>query len=333
MIEAFAPVRIDLAGGTLDIYPLYIFEHGGITINLAINLLSYVKVIPSGKTLKFYSEDMDIKVETDNPDSLLEGDFDLLARTVKFYKPSRGLEIITRNPIPKGSGLGASSSLLMALSGALNKLTEKGYDRKEIIHIGANIEAQSIKIPTGKQDYYAAIYGGLNAIWFNMDGVEIEPLLKDEKDLKEFEKRLILTYTGESRFSGTNNWEVMKRYIDGHAVQNMRNIKKTAEKMRISIINKDFNGIASLLAEEWENRKSLACGVTTDRIDFLMNLARSAGALASKICGAGGGGCMVTITEPENKKTIISALENRGAKVMDFSINKEGLRVIESNDK
>jgi len=259
----------------------------------------------------------------------MDGNFDLLARAVKFYCTETFMEIITHNPIPKGSGLGASSSLLMALSGALNRLSKKGYDRTQIIDLGANIEAKSIKIPVGKQDYYAAIYGGINAIWFKYDGVEVERLLSEEKDIKELESRLILTYTGESRFSGTNNWEMMKRYIDGKAVNQMRNIKKTSEKMRISLINKDFSSLSSILAEEWENRKNLAEGVTTHRIEKLIKAAENKGAMASKICGAGGGGCMVTIVEPKNKQSVISAIEEEGAKVMDFSIDIEGIRVLD----
>ncbi|MEQ8189559.1 MAG: GHMP kinase, partial [Candidatus Eremiobacterota bacterium] len=173
MIESFAPVRIDLAGGTLDIYPLYIFEDTGITVNIAINLMSHVQIIPGGKTFRFHSKDMNLKAETDNLNSLFDGNFDLIARAVKFYCPESPMEVITQNPIPKGSGLGASSSLLMALSGALNKISETCYNKTQIIDIGANIEAKSIKIPTGKQDYYAAIYGGVNAIWFKYDGVEV----------------------------------------------------------------------------------------------------------------------------------------------------------------
>ncbi|MEQ8223589.1 MAG: GHMP kinase [Candidatus Eremiobacterota bacterium] len=330
MIESFAPVRIDLAGGTLDIYPLYIFEDSGITVNIAINLMSHVQIIPGGNTFRFHSKDMNLKAETDNLNSLFDGNFDLIARAVKFYCPESPMEIITHNPIPKGSGLGASSSLLMALSGALNRLSGKGYDKTQIIDIGANIEAKSIKIPTGKQDYYAAVYGGVNAIWFKYDGVEVEKLLKEEKDIKELEKRIILTYTGESRFSGTNNWEMMKRYIDGKAVGPMKNIKKTAEKMRLSIINKDFSSLSYILAEEWENRKNLAEGVTTEKIEFLMEKAGEAGAMASKICGAGGGGCMLSLVEPEKKEHVVSALEEGGAKVMEFSIDNEGIRVLEN---
>ena len=154
-------------------------------------------------------------------------------------------------------------------------------------------------------------------------------IAKDEKDIKELQKRLILSYTGESRFSGTNNWEMMKRYIDGKAVVPMKNIKKTAEKMRLSIVNKDFSSLSSILAEEWENRKNLAEGVTTEKIEFLMERAGAAGAIAGKICGAGGGGCMISLVEPENREAVSSALKEAGAKVMEFSIDTEGIRVFE----
>jgi len=335
VIEAFAPSRIDLAGGTLDIHPLYVFEDGGLTLNLAINLLSYVRLeTRDDSTFRFYSKDLSVEEEAKNLAELpLEGPFDLITRAVKFYKPSTGLNIITKNSVPKGSGLGASSSLLMALSGALNKVTGKNYSKTEIIDTGANIEAQSLKIPTGKQDYYAAVFGGLNALWFNLDGVIVCPLLKNDRALKELEEMIVLSFTGESRFSGTNNWEMTKRYIDnkGTTVENIRNIKKTAEKMRKAIAEKNFREMALLVEEEWKNRTCLAEGVSTDKIEKLIYSAKDAGSLGSKICGAGGGGCMITLTEPEYKENVVSALKNAGAEILDFSVDTEGLRIFERN--
>jgi D-glycero-alpha-D-manno-heptose-7-phosphate kinase len=332
IVEASTPARIDLAGGTLDIYPLYVFEGGAITVNLAIDLLSYVK-IEERKDEKFeiHSEDLNIAIKADNLTSLdTDKELDLICRAVKYYSPSKGLNIYTKNSVPKGSGLGASSSLLMALSGALNIITGKNYNKEQIIDFGANIEAQSLKIPTGKQDYYAAIYGGLNAICFNMDKVIVKPL-GNKNIMEKLHDMIILSYTGESRFSGTNNWEMMKRYIDRkeNTQENMKNIKDTSEKMCQAILEEDFEKVAFLINEEWENRKKLAKGVTTESIDKLIHGAKEKGALASKICGAGGGGCMITIAPPAERNNIISILEEFGAKIIDFKINTNGLTIIE----
>jgi len=332
IIEASTPARIDLAGGTLDIYPLYVFEDGAITINLAINLLSQVTIEErNDEIIEISSEDLNIGIKADDLASLdTEKELDLICKAVKYYGPEKGLNIYTKNSVPKGSGLGASSSLLMALSGALNIVTGKNYTKEQIIDLGANIEARSLKIPTGKQDYYAAIYGGLNAICFNMDKVIVKPLGND-RIMKKLQDMIILSYTGESRFSGTNNWEMMKRYIDRKedTHEKMRNIKYTSEKMYKAILEEDLEKLSFLIDEEWENRKKLAKGVTTERIEKLIHGAKEKGALASKICGAGGGGCMITIAPQPERNNIINILEEYGAKIIDFKINTEGLTIIE----
>src|SRR5205823_496169 len=130
------------------------------------------------------------------------GPLDLCARILRFYRPTTGVDVELESRAPRGSGLGASSSLLIALSGALNALTGARYSPEEIITFGADLEAQNIRIPTGKQDYYAAMHGGVNAIWFNVGGNRIEPLLVDDAAVRTLEERLVLSFTGISHFSG-----------------------------------------------------------------------------------------------------------------------------------
>lgn len=351
IIEASAPTRVDLAGGTLDIFPLYVFEDGGITVNCAIDLRSYVKIKTlKSKRLSLYSKDLKSGRTFKDISSLkLGGKLDFLVRIVKFYQPQVGLEITTFNTAPLGSGLGASSSLLIALSGALNYLNlsaspvggaagrgrqrppagKNKLSKEQIIDIGANLEAQAIEIPTGKQDYYAAMYGGINAIWFNLDGNYIEPLVVGKRALKELEERIVLSFTGISHFSGTNNWNMLKAYIDkkGNTVKSMRRIKQTTLKMRDCLKNFDLPTLGKTLEEEWENRKNLARGVTNARIDKLVLEAKKSGALSSKICGAGGGGCMISLVKKGKRKRVIEALKKNGAKILDFKVARQGLVV------
>lgn len=330
-ILASTPTRIDLAGGTLDIYPLYVLEDGGITINAAIELRSYVQIEErKDKKISIKSLDLKEKVIGKNLESLkLNNKLDFLVRIVKFYKPKSGLNITTYNTAPAGSGLGASSSLLIALSGALNKLNRNKYSKKQIIDIGANLEAQAIGIPTGKQDYYAAMFGGVNAWWFGLDRNEREILIKNPKELSFLEERCILSFTGISHFSGTNNWNMLKRYIDkrGKTCEKMNRIKNTALKMREYFIKGDFYKLAESIAEEWENRKSLARGVSNKRIENLMEKAKSAGALASKICGAGGGGCMITMVDKDKKEEVLRVLKMAGAKILPLKFSRQGLKI------
>src|SRR5579872_6385190 len=149
-ILALTPTRIDLAGGTLDIPPLYLFAEGGITLNLGITLHSEVTVESMESGIELISRDTGAKLTADTYESLpMTGELDLIARIVRFYRPGTGVRVETHSQAPKGSGLGASSSLLIALSGALNRLLSDQYSRDDLIRIGANLEAQCIGIPTG----------------------------------------------------------------------------------------------------------------------------------------------------------------------------------------
>jgi D-glycero-alpha-D-manno-heptose-7-phosphate kinase len=332
-IDATAPTRIDLAGGTLDIYPLNVFVDGGLTLNMGISLLSHawVEVRPDAE-IHLRSEDTGAALDAPDVTSLPVGrELDLVARIVKFYPPRTGVNVTTRNTVPHGSGLGASSSLLIALTGALDKLNGTNLTPDRYIDWGANIEAQCIGIPTGKQDYFAALYGGVSAIWFRVDRNERQPLVTDERFLRVLETCVILTFTGESRFSGTSNWNMLKAYVEniGSNRASMHAIKRTALAMQEALARRDLGRFAELVDQEWQNRKQLAEGVSTPQIEQLMAAAAGAGAWASKICGAGGGGCMITVAPEQKRAAVIAALEDRGARHLDYRIARQGLTVRE----
>lgn len=333
IIEAKTPCRIDLAGGTLDIYPLYLFEDGGITLNLAISVCSHVHLeIRDDEQIRVISEDTGVRLEAPSLAALpLQDELDLIVRILKFYKPRVGLNVYTRTDAPKGSGLGASSSLLIALSGALTHLNDSDVSYMDLAYYGANLEAQHVRIPTGKQDYYPALFGGLNAIWFEVAGDRVESLSENQALLEELRKRLLLFFTGETRFSGTSNWNMLKMYIDnqGTTTQNMKAIKRTALQMRQAFLDADLDRFAELLNEEWENRKCLADGVSTPQIEALMAAGMQSGALACRVCGAGGGGCMTVFCEPGTQEVVIATLEDLGAQHMPYAIDSEGLAVWE----
>ncbi len=330
-IEATAPARIDLAGGTLDIYPLYLFETGGITVNIGIDLGSRVRLrTRQDRVIRLRSLDTGATQEAGCVEDLeLGGPLDLVARLVRFYTPATGLDVETENKPPKGSGLGASSCLLIALSGALNELNADGFSGEDLIRFGADIEAQNIAIPTGKQDYYAAVYGGVNAIHWGIRENRVVPLLVSDATIRELEERLVLCFTGDSHFSGASNWDMLRNYIEdrGSTRANMATINRTAHDMAAVLQSADFDGFAAVLDREWQQRRCLAAGVSTPRIEELMRAAAGAGAMASKICGAGGGGCMVSFAARGREDAVRSALASMGATVLPYRISREGLRV------
>ena len=331
ILEATAPSRIDLAGGTLDIHPLYLFEDGGITVNVAVSVQSKVTVTTrDDNRVHLVSVDTGATQDAATLAELeLGGPLDLIARLVRFYAPQVGLTVESHNDAPHGSGLGASSSLLIATTGALLKLTGRELDPMTMIQYSADIEAQNVGVPTGRQDYYPATFGGLNAIWFDVEGDRVEPLDVGEEFLSALEDRLVLSFTGDGRFSGTSNWNMLKMYIDdlGTTRGDLKAIKATALAMRQAFLDRDLDRFAELLDEEWQNRRRMAEGVSTPSLESMMAAAREAGALASRVCGAGGGGCMSTFVAPGTRDDVCSALAGAGAECMGYSISRKGLEV------
>ncbi len=330
-ITSTAPMRVDLAGGTLDIYPLYVFENGAYTINAAVGIRSRVvlETRTDGRVI-VRSRDLGVETAAKNADSLRAGGpLDLVTRVIRYYRPSTGIQVTTENSIPKGSGLGASSALLIALSHALIRLSGRKANREEVIDVGANIEAQSIRVPTGKQDYYPASYGGLSAIHFGLEGVKRMAIRTPEGFVRQLEGQAVLSFVGEPRFSGATNWEMMRAYVDGNerTVESIRAIKRTAAAMKASLEEGRWDGLVRLLREEWRNRMTLAPGVTNPQIDDIMEAVRKEGAMASKLCGAGGGGCMITLTRKGMKAKVEECLKKAGVQVLPFRIERQGVAI------
>jgi len=327
LIEASAPTRIDLAGGTLDIWPLYHFHEGAQTLNAAISLRAWCTIHPRADTrIAIVSDDTGTRVEADHWSELRNNhDLELLGRLLHFFQ-AEGLELRTRCESPFGAGIAGSSALNIAVCGALSRWCERPLAADELMLIAQNVEAQVIDVPTGVQDYRPAYYGGVSAVELTVDGIRRVPLPIDPADL---EARLVLAYTNASRNSGINNWEMTKRHIDGDREVQTRfgRIRDIACAMREALERRDWAAVGSHVAEEWENRKGLAPGVTTPAIDTMLAAARAAGATGGKVCGAGGGGCLFCIGEPDAVPGIRRALESAGARLLPFRIEAEGLKI------
>lgn len=327
-IESRAPTRIDLAGGTIDIWPLYLFHGSAVTINIAVNIYAKVKIkLRKDKKIIIESKDIKRRIKFDSINKIKHNHpLSLATRILSFFKPESGLHIETDCESPTGAGLAGSSALNIALCAVINKLAGDRYSRKELITAAKNIEAQVINVPTGDQDYYPAMFGGLNIIELSDEGVKAERV---KINYKEFEKRITLCYSGSSRNSGINNWEIFKRHIDGdrEIFRSMEAIRKTAIKMRSAVINEDFDMIAKLVGEEWENRKRLWKGVSTPEIERLINIAMKNGALSAKVCGAGGGGCIIFLSEPEKQEDVKAAIKRGGGRILNYRIDKGGTKV------
>jgi D-glycero-alpha-D-manno-heptose-7-phosphate kinase len=326
-VEASAPTRIDLAGGTLDIWPLYLFHPGAQTINAAISLRAWCRLAPAPLGhVRLTSTDTGRTVDLDEGSgSPLDPDFALLRRIVDFFRPD-GVAVLTQCESPFGAGIGGSSALAIAACAALARWTGRQVEPDALLELARNLEAQAIGVPTGVQDYPPALFGGIAALELGPDRVARVPLAVDPTEL---ERRIVLAYTGASRRSAANNWEILKRRLDGDpaVAAAFESIRDIAAAIRQALARGDWEEVGRQIGTEWEARKRLAPGVTTGRIEQLLAAARAAGAVGGKICGAGGGGCLLVWTEPEARESVDRALRAAGAQVLAYRIDPEGLRL------
>jgi len=326
-IVSSAPTRIDLAGGTIDIWPLYLFHDGASTLNAAISLRAHVEVESrADEVIELRSIDTNRTVRAAAWRDL-NGDSDLalLALLARYYRLASAT-LSTRGESPAGAGIAGSSALTIAVCGALARWTSAPADAEHLLQIAMNVECQTIRVPTGVQDYRPALYGGIAAIELGVSGIRRVGL---DVDPRELERRIVLAYTGAPRNSGTNNWEITKRHTDGdrHTYDCFERIRDTAAAMRAALERGDWDEVGRQIAIEWDNRKRLAPGVTTTTIDALIARAEAAGATAAKVCGAGGGGCLFCYGPPHAHDAIAAALAAGGARLLDYRIDAEGLRV------
>jgi D-glycero-alpha-D-manno-heptose-7-phosphate kinase len=320
---------MDLAGGTVDIWPLYLFHPGALTVNIAIRCYaSCVVETRADRRFVLASQDRRIRetYESLTDLALSKSDLPLLRELLLFFEPRRGLTVKTTSQAPAGAGLGGSSALNIALCGALARVTGKRSTRAQLLEIAKNVEAIVIRVPTGWQDYFPALYGGANAVHLDRDGVKRERL---PLSFGEIEKRFVLCYTGHPRDSAINNWEVMKAHIDGDEKvrRNFEQIATIAGQMREALLANDWDDVAELLALEWENRKHNFKGISTPRIDRMIEQTRRVGTRAAKVCGAGGGGCVVFLVEPGSSRAVEAKLTRLGGRIIHCAVSRSGLEV------
>jgi D-glycero-alpha-D-manno-heptose-7-phosphate kinase len=325
VVRTSAPTRIDLAGGTIDIWPLYLFHAGAQTLNAAISIRAHALVEPrtDGRVV-LRSEDTDATVTVGHWRELKDStNLRLLALLVHFFEVN-GITLTTRSESPAGAGIAGSSALNVAVCAALSEWMQRAYEPEALLQIAMNVEAQVINVPTGLQDYRPALYGGIAALELEEDGIHRVPL---NVDLGGLHERITLCYTGEPRNSGTNNWDITKKHIDGdrHIFDCFERIRDTASAMRAALEAADWDAVGRAIAEEWSNRKRLSPGVTTPGIESLIARAMAAGATAAKVCGAGGGGCLFCYGPPSAGPAIREALSAGGARLLDYEFERTGL--------
>ncbi|MDX1582147.1 MAG: hypothetical protein R3338_00945 [Thermoanaerobaculia bacterium] len=303
------PMRADLAGGTLDLWPIYLFQERACTVNVAISYHAECEVtrIDDDHAIEVALLDLDYRQRYESFQELSNDPKTALVFRVLDHFRLTGVRVATRSDAPRGSGLGASSALSVALLSGVSEIVGQPLDSEDLIILVRDLETRLLGIPAGIQDYYPPVYGGLAALHLEAGRVVRQPL---PTPLSELAASMVIHYSGVSHFSGTNNWEIYKRFLDGdeHVRTSLARIAETAGWMEDALNNHDLQLAGKLLSEEWRLRRELAGDISTPEIDRIVSIAERNGAHGAKVCGAGGGGCVVMLVEPNRREELIEQL-------------------------
>jgi D-glycero-alpha-D-manno-heptose-7-phosphate kinase len=307
-VEASAPARVDLAGGTLDLWPLHALHPGSVTVNLAIDRRASCRVRRAGPGFRLVAPErgLDRRVATaeelrDDPGTALVG------ALLEELAPEGGIEVEFRSGVPFGSGLGGSSALAVAVAGALARANGAGFRGVVSVELVRDVETRVLGKPAGVQDYYPAFGGGLHVLRFETGHTVAD---RGDVDVDAWDAHLTLFDTGASHSSGMNNWEVFRRRLEGDAdvARGLERIAVAAREMASAARDGDFAAMGFALDSEWKARRELAPVVSSPAIEEAIAVAVAAGAWGGKACGAGGGGCVVFLSPPERTAAVRDAL-------------------------
>ncbi len=333
IIRSKAPLRLGLAGGGSDVAP-YCDIYGGLVLNATINLYAYCTIEETDDeqiTIRSYDTDVFEKhtltphLEIDGKASLIKGVFNRVNKDFNLSPTS--FRITTYNDAPAGSGLGTSSTMVVCILKAFVEWKSLPLGDYEIAKMAYEIERKDLALSGGKQDQYAASFGGFNYIEFLKDDIAIVNPLKIKRwIIDEMEASMLLYFTGRSRSSAAIIDEQKKNTEQGNAdaIEAMHRIKQSAIDTKLALLKGDINAFAEILKDAWENKKRMASHITNPVIQEAMEVALKAGAKSGKVSGAGGGGFIMFVVEPTRKKDVELALSKLGGHVMPFNFSDGG---------
>ena len=329
-----APLRIGLAGGGTDVSP-FSDRYGGAILNATISLFAYASITPrdDGKVI-IHAVDRGERYELEAAEELpITGELDLQRgvynRIVKdFTKKPIGLELTTHIDAPAGSGLGTSSTLVVAILGAFVEMLKLPFGEYDVAQLAYSIEREDLGMLGGKQDQYAATFGGVNFMeFYENNKVIVNPLRIKEEILQELQFHLLLYYTNTSRKSAKIIAEQTRNVKAKRAVslEATKKLKEQAFMMKEALLKSELNKIGEILDFGWENKKKMAAGITNPMIDHTYRAAINAGASGGKISGAGGGGFMIFYCPGNSKYAVMDALNEQGGQMQRYHFTDKGM--------
>lgn len=333
--RARAPLRLGLAGGGTDVSP-FSEEQGGFVLNATVDLYAQAILEPRNDSrIVFAAEDREESVELEavsalpdvDPLRLHRGIYNRIVRQFNGGQPL-SFKLTTFADAPAGSGLGTSSTMVVCIIQAFSEWLSLGLGEYEIAHLAYEIEREELKLAGGKQDQYAAAFGGFNFIEFGPgpDRVLVNPLRIKEWVRNELEASTVLFYTGQSRESA----KIIEQQIESAKIKfspsitAMVALKQDAIAMKEAILRGDLTQYADILRQSWEAKKQLAASVSNTQLDAIYDAAINAGALAGKISGAGGGGFFMFFIPPNKRMALVRQLQKREGQVINFHFTSIG---------
>lgn len=332
MILSKTPTRIAFGGGGTDVEP-YCSDYGGLVINTTISL--YFRSMLNKrreKSIKIFSNDKFTAYRFDELDNLTPQNVneDIIRAIIYLLQPEIGMDIYLHGEPPKKAGLGASASLCSCLIGGIQQLEGKSLDKDDIAELAYQVEQEILKNVGGRQDQYAAVYGGINAIEFMGDSnVRVTNLKVSDSFLKELEQRILLFYTGEPHTSGNMVGAQVNSYLKNkeESKKSLDILKNIAYQMKDAIVSEDIEKLGQLLTEDWKEKTRFNPLITTEYMKELDKIVMRNGGIGGRVCGAGGGGCMFWILEPGKRQELIEKLKGEPGKIIDFKFVKKGLEI------
>lgn len=315
-----SPTRVDLAGGTLDLWPLYAFIGGATTINVAISVWTECEMSAQNTGIQLCSEDLKKSWSFTGRQDLHSSADPQVAFYQALFEAMPDLDnvsIVTRSQSPVGGGVGGSSSLLISCLKAGHQFLNQDLPGPIELTLWAHqIEARMLRTPTGTQDYVPAITGGINIIRFSDRAITNEILSVKGTPL---ETHFLLVNTGRSHHSGLNNFDVLSRAVNRDEIvfRALVSLQKVAEEMATQIRHGVWTNLPGLFHRELEARLQLTPKFSSPEIEKLHDLSRQEGASSLKICGAGGGGCVMIWVEPKSRERVVNACQSAGFQVLN----------------
>jgi D-glycero-alpha-D-manno-heptose-7-phosphate kinase len=334
VLIARAPVRISFAGGGTD-FEAYYATFGGMVVSATIDKYFYVFVtVTRGDNIQIMSSDYrTFHRQHADEEMVWDGDLALPRAVLSHFHIHEGLSMFLASEVPPGTGLGSSSAVAVSITKAVSSLLGLGLSKRAVAEAACFIEIEKLGMPIGKQDQFAAAFGGINTLTFTREGVRVEPLALRPETREALERDILLFYTGAAREAPKVLTEQSRavRAGDPAVLASLHAIKAMAGETRRCFERGDLRAFGEILHASWEHKKRLAPGVTTPRIDECYETARAQGAVGGKITGAGGGGFLMLYCDRRYGPRVTEALGRLGLKRMDFSIDFDGAKILVNN--